>query len=73
MMHLERGHLAEAAKWLKKAGEMHDTNLSWTRIAPRKMLKSPNEPKLLTLIKKGFVKTMINRTISRYRIIEDTA
>jgi TolB-like protein/Flp pilus assembly protein TadD len=71
LMHLERGHLAEAFRWLKKAGEIHDPNLSWMRIAPREMLKSPNEPKLLTLIKKGFVKTMITRTISRHRITED--
>jgi hypothetical protein len=43
------------------------------RIAPREMLKSPAEPRLVTLIKKGFVKAMITRTISRYRITEDTA
>ena len=73
LMHLERGHLAEAFRWLKKAGKIHDPNLSWMRIAPREMFKSPNDPKLLTLIKRGFVKAMINRTISRYRIIEGTA
>jgi serine/threonine protein kinase/Flp pilus assembly protein TadD len=71
MMHLERGHLAEAFRYLKKAGEIHDPNLSWIRIAPREILKSPNEPRLITLMKKGFVKAMINRTISRYRITED--
>jgi len=73
LMHLERGHLAEAFRWLKKAGEIHDPNLSWMRIAPREMFKSPNDPKFLTLMKRGFVKAMINRTISRHRIIEDTA
>jgi tetratricopeptide (TPR) repeat protein len=73
LMHLERGRLAEALRWLKKAGEIHDPNLSWMRIAPREMFKSPNDPKLITLIKRGFVKGMINRTISRYRIIEGTA
>ncbi len=71
LMHLERGRLAEALRWLKKAGEIHDPNLSWMRIAPREMFKSPNDPKLITLIKRGFVKGMINRTISRYRITED--
>jgi tetratricopeptide (TPR) repeat protein len=71
LMHLERGRLAEALRWLKKAGEIHDPNLSWMRIAPREMFKSPNDPKLITLIKRGFVKAMINRTISRYRITED--
>ncbi|MDH4272804.1 MAG: hypothetical protein OEW18_12610 [Candidatus Aminicenantes bacterium] len=40
---------------------------------PVEMFKSPNDPKLLTLMKKGFVKTMISRTISRYRIAEDAA
>jgi serine/threonine protein kinase/Flp pilus assembly protein TadD len=73
LMHLERGHLAEAVKWLKKAGEIHDPNLSWMRIAPREMFKSPNDPKFLTLMKRGFVKAMINRTISRHRITEDAA
>jgi serine/threonine protein kinase/tetratricopeptide (TPR) repeat protein len=71
LMHLERGHLAEAFQWLRKGGEMHDTNLSWTRVAPREMLKSPNEPRLINLVKKGFVKAMITRTISRFRITED--
>lgn len=73
LMCLERGHLAEAFRWLKKAGGIHDPNLSWMRIAPREMFKSPNDPKFLTLMKRGFVKAMINRTISRHRIIEGTA
>jgi serine/threonine protein kinase len=72
-MNLERGHLAEAFRWLKKAGETNDPNLSWMRIAPREMLKSSAEPKFITLIKKGFVKAMMTRTISRYRITDDTA
>jgi len=73
LMHLERGRLAEAVKWLRKAGEMHDTNLSWVRVAPPELIKSPAEPRLQTLLKKGLVKAMINRTISRYRITEDAA
>jgi hypothetical protein len=73
MMNLERGHLAEALRYLKKAGEIHDPNLSWIRIAPREILRSPNDPKLISLIKKGFVKAMITRTISRYRITKDAA
>ena len=73
MIHLERGRLAEAFRYLKKAGEMHDTNLSWARVFPPELIKSPAEPRLITLMKKGFVKTMINRTISRFRITGDTA
>jgi len=73
LMNLERGHLAEASRWLKKAGEIHDVNLSWMRIAPLEMFKSPNDPKLISWMKRGFVKGMINRTISRYRIIDYTA
>jgi serine/threonine protein kinase/Tfp pilus assembly protein PilF len=71
VMYLERGHLAEAVKWLKKAGEMHDVNLGWFRVAPPEAFKSPAEPRLITLMKKGFVKAMISRTISRYRITDD--
>ncbi len=71
IMYLERGRLPEAAKWLKKAGEMHDVNLGWFRVAPPEAFKSPAEPRLISLVKKGFVKAMISRTISRYRILDD--
>jgi serine/threonine protein kinase/Flp pilus assembly protein TadD len=73
LIYLERGRLAEAVKWLKKAGEMHDVNLGWLRVSPPELFKSPDEARLITLMKKGFVKAMISRTISRFRITEDSA
>ena len=73
LMHLQRGHLRDAFRWLKRAGEIHDPNLNWMRIAPQEMYKSPNDPQLLVLMKKGFVKTIISRTISRHRIMEGVA
>jgi eukaryotic-like serine/threonine-protein kinase len=73
LMHLQRGHLRDAFRWLKRAGEIHDPNLNWMRIAPQEMYKSPNDPNVLALMKKGFVKTIISRTMSRYRITDDAA
>jgi hypothetical protein len=43
------------------------------RIAPREMFKAPNDPRLLAVMKSGFVKAMISRTMSRHRKTGDAA
>jgi len=71
LIHLERGNLKEAFRWLEKAGQMHDTYLSWIRISPKELVRSPAEPRFKAMMKKAAIKTLINRIISRYRIVEE--
>jgi tetratricopeptide (TPR) repeat protein len=70
LIHLERGNLKEAFRWLEKAGQMHDTYLSWIRISPKEIVRTPTEPRFKTMMKKAAIKAMIGRIISRYRIGE---
>jgi len=73
LMYLVRGKLGQASKWLKRAGEEHDSYLCWIRIIPSDFFHLPNESRVKTLVKKAGIKMMISKTISRYRIVEKTS
>ena len=73
LMYIVRGKLGQASKWLKRAGEEHDSYLCWIRIMPSDFFNLPNESRVKALVKKAGIKMMISKTISRYRIVEKTS
>lgn len=68
LIHLERGDLKEAFRWLERAGQKHDTYLSWIRVSPKEIVRTPTEPRVKAMMKKTAIKTLIDRIISRFRI-----
>ncbi|MGB3862640.1 MAG: protein kinase, partial [Candidatus Aminicenantaceae bacterium] len=69
-IHLARGNLNQAYKWLKRAGEEHDGYLCWSRVMPKDFYQVPDEPRIKTLLKRTGIKMMIGKTMSHYKILE---
>jgi tetratricopeptide (TPR) repeat protein len=70
LIHLTRGNLKQANKWLKRAGEEHDSYLCWGRVMPREFYHVPDEPRIKALMKKTGIKMMIGKTMSHNKILE---
>jgi serine/threonine protein kinase/Flp pilus assembly protein TadD len=70
LMNMVRGNLASGLRWLEKAGETHDTILSWIRIWPWQGMRAPGEAKLSARAKKAFVRLLVGRIIRRHRIAD---
>jgi tetratricopeptide (TPR) repeat protein len=70
LMHMVRGNLVPALRWLEKAGEAHDSYLSWIRILPWEGVRARGEAKLSAKAKKAFVRFLVGRVIRRHRIVE---
>ncbi len=70
LMHMARGSLAEALRWLEKAGEAHDSYLSWIRVWPWEGVRARGESALVARAKKAFVRFLIGRIIRRHRILD---
>jgi len=73
LMNLVQGKLGEAKEWLNRAGEEHDSYLSWMRIIPTDFYIHPDKSKIRALLKKTGIKMMLGKTISRYRIVEENS
>jgi serine/threonine protein kinase/Flp pilus assembly protein TadD len=71
LKNLVLGKFGEAKKWLKKAGEEHDSYLCWMRIMPADFFLQ--ESRIKALLKKTGIKMMVGQTISRYRIVAKTS
>jgi TolB-like protein/Flp pilus assembly protein TadD len=70
LMHMVRGEVAAALRWLDKAGEEHDSYLSWIRVWPWEGVRARGEAKLNAKAKKAFVRFLVGRIIRRHRILE---
>jgi serine/threonine protein kinase/tetratricopeptide (TPR) repeat protein len=70
LMHMVRGNLAPALRWLEKAGEAHDSYLSWMRVWPWESVRARGEAKLTAKAKKAFVRLLVGRIMRRHRIVE---
>jgi eukaryotic-like serine/threonine-protein kinase len=69
LMHMVRGNIASALRWLEKAGEAHDSYLSWMRVWPWEGVRARGEAKLSAKAKKAFVRFLVGRIIRRHRIV----
>ena len=70
-MHLVLGNMRQAIHWLARAGQSHDSYLSWMRVWPWQGLRAPGEWKLKAIAKKAYVSLIVGHIIRRYRILED--
>jgi serine/threonine protein kinase/tetratricopeptide (TPR) repeat protein len=70
LMHMVRGQLAPALRWLEKAGETHDSYLSWIRVWPWEGVRIRGEAKLKARAKKAFVRLLVGRIVRRHRVTE---
>ena len=66
-----RGNLGEAKRRVEKAGETHDSYLSWMRIVPKEYLRGRGEPMFKAIVKKAGLKMLIGRAMARNRIREN--
>jgi TolB-like protein/Flp pilus assembly protein TadD len=69
-MHLTRGNLREALRWLNRCGEMHAIWLCWLRVTPWQITRAPGETRLGARLRKAFLRLLVGRIIRRYRITE---
>jgi Flp pilus assembly protein TadD len=70
LMHMVRGNLAEALRWLERAGAAHDSYLSWIRGWPWEGVRARGEGAISARAKKAFVRFLVGRIIRRHRIVE---
>jgi non-specific serine/threonine protein kinase len=70
-MHVALGNMRQALHWLTRAGQSHDSYLSWMRVVPWQGLRAPGEWKLKAIAKKAFLRVIVGHIIKRYRILED--
>ncbi len=70
LMYMVRGSLAEALRWLERAGEAHDSYLSWIRVWPWEGVRARGESVLSAKAKKALVRLLVGRIIRRHRILE---
>jgi len=71
LMHLALGNMRQALHWLTRAGQSHDSYLSWMRLWPWQGLRAPGEWTLKAIAKKAFLRVVVGHIIKRYRILED--
>lgn len=69
-MNAVRGKIGAAVRWLRKAGEAHDSYLCWMRICPAEYTKGPGESLIKARLKKLFLKVVVGRIMARNRIVE---
>jgi tetratricopeptide (TPR) repeat protein len=69
-MHALRGNIGQMLRWLRKAGEEHDSYLSWLRVFPVEYLQGRGESRLKVGLKKMALNLAIGRSMARNRIRE---
>jgi serine/threonine protein kinase len=62
------GNFPLMLRWLKKAGDEHDSYLSWMRVFPDAFIQGCGESRLKTRLKKAALDAAISRTLRRNRI-----
>jgi len=72
LMHAGLGNFRPMLRWLKKAGEEHDSYLSWMRLLPVEFIQGRNESRIKARLKKAFLNVAIRRTLQRNRIVSAT-
>ena len=72
LMHAVLGEFWSMLRWLKRAGEEHDSFLSWMSLLPVEFIQGRKESRIKARLKGLLLKFAIQRTLTRNRLVSAT-